>query len=293
MKIEPTSISSLEEIVDSAEKEIGADFALNYVTSNLITISDIKNKSIQDVHEEALLWAAEVKPAELQINHGSFIKSGLDHITHELKHKKTSNRALFSLISHDDIVGTEDQPIPSFMIMQCNIHNNTLYCTSYFRALEVSKFLRVNLEEIRLKICKIHDKLPDFEYVNLTIVAFRAYVNKNINTLRIPEIDRTSPIQIYKLLNENPKKLAYMLREKSLSSTFVTTSSLEHLLEALNSGVYPKLNVQIIQNSITNAIAIANNLSARRKISSHHADIENLNQEFHDKIVDISEELGK
>lgn len=291
MKIESTVITSLEEIVKQAEQEIESEFTLNYVTSSTISIADLKNKPIEDVTEEAILWAARERPVELQINHGEYIKDGLDHIISELKHKKTSNRALFSLISRDDIVDTGDQPIPSFMIMQCNIHENILYCTSYFRALEVSKFLRVNLEELRLKICNIHNEIPEFKNVNITIFAFRAYINRKINTLRIPEIDRTHPIKLFTMLNTAPGKIAVMLREKSLASTVIQTDSIKHLLEALENGACTKFNTTLIRNNANDAIATAESLLKLRQKFSHHPDIEALNQTFHNKITAIAEEL--
>jgi hypothetical protein len=291
LKIEPTVITSLEEIVQQAEREIESEFTLNYVTSSTISITDLKSKPIKDVTEEAILWAAKERPAELQINHGEYIKDGLDHVISELKHKKTSNRALFSLISRDDIVNTGDQPIPSFMIMQCNIHENVLYCTSYFRALEVSKFLRVNLEELRLKICNIYDEIPEFKSVNITIFAFRAYTNKKINTLRIPEIDRTHPIKLFTVLNTAPGEIAVMLREKSLASTVIQTESLKHLLEALDNGACTKFNTRLIRSNANDAIATAELLLKLRQKSSHHPDIEALNQTFHNHITAIAEEL--
>ena len=87
---------------------------------------------------------------ELHINHGSYIGDGLEHIIDELKNKPSSNRALFSLISQKDISKSGDNPIPSFMIFQTCIDDNILYCSVYFRALEVSTFLRINTEEFVL-----------------------------------------------------------------------------------------------------------------------------------------------
>jgi thymidylate synthase len=90
-----------------------------------------------------------VKPPSLYINHGEYITSdGIVHIINELKLKQTSNRALLSLINQEDIIGSGDNPIPSFMVLQFSLEGEELYVTTYFRALEVANFLNVNLEEI-------------------------------------------------------------------------------------------------------------------------------------------------
>lgn len=293
MIIDQSPISSLEEIATHAEHEIGENFKINYLMSYNISVADLKSKPLEDVTSEAELWAAREKPAELQINHGEFIKDGLEHIISELTQKKNSNRALFSLISQEHISGTGDTPIPSFMILQCTIDNNRLYCTAYFRALEVSKFLRVNLEEIRLKICKIHEELLNFENVALTIFAFRAYVNKNINTLRIPEIDRIHAIKLFKNLQENPREVARMLREKCQPSTFILTGSISNLIEAMQHWESVKYQKTLIKNNAEAAIEIAQKLLYLRERSSHHAEIEALNQELHEKIIAIAKELEK
>lgn len=293
MKIEVVPISSLEEIAGNAEQEVSDNFSLNYIASHLISVVDLKQKPLADVTEEASRWAALEKPEELQINHGEYIKDGLEHIISELQYKKTSNRALLSLIAQADISGTGDKPIPSFMLMQCNIHEDVLYCTSYFRALEVSKFLRINLEELRLKICEIHKSIPEFNKVNITIFAFRAYKNRNINTLTVPEIDRINPIDLYTTLIDNPKKVAAMLREKSLPSTVIKTDSIKNLVISVEKDAFKGFNKRLITLNASGAISAAEALLELRRRSSHHPEIENLNQEFQNKIVAIAEELEK
>ena len=284
-------ITSLEEFVNQAELEVNEDFILNYMISNTISISDLKEKPISDCTDEATLWAAKEKPKELQINHGQYIKTGLDYIISELDRKETSNRALFSLISHDHIVESKDSPIPSFMIMQCNIYQDTLYCTSYFRALEVSTFFRINLEELRLKICDIYEKIPKFKNVKITIFAFRAYINRNINTLRKPEIDRLTAIQIFKMLGSNRRELADLLREKSHASTVIETDSIKYLIESLDDDSIEISNKKSIIIKAKKAINLSNNLLDLREIASHHHEIEELNQKFHTCIMEIAQEL--
>lgn len=291
MKNDTNLITSLEKFVDQAVLEVDKDFTLNYMISNTISINDLKENPISDCTDEAILWAAKEKPKELQINHGQYIETGLDYIISELKRKETSNRALFSLISHEHIVESKDLPIPSFMIMQCNIYQDTLYCTSYFRALEVSTFFRINLEELRLKICDIYKEIPKFTNVKITIFAFRAYINENINTLKKPEIDRLTAIQIFKMLSSNRRQLAALLREKSHASTVIETDSIQYLIESLDDDSIKISNKRLIIIKAKEAITLSNDLLDLRKIASHHHEIEELNQKFHTCIMEIAQEL--
>lgn len=296
MKIEYKEINSLEEIVNHASEEIldGAG-ALNYLLPFTISIDAIKQQPIADVTAEAKLWADKTRPQELHINHGEFILDGLEHITTELLDKKTSNRALFSLLSQKDISNSHDQPIPSFMLMQCSIHDDSLYCTAYFRALEITKFFRINLEEIRLKISTIHDSIPDFKKVNITIFAFRAYSNKNINPLRIPLIDRMSESKICVALQKNPAYISELLLEKIGNSTVVKTESIERIISATQelSDACVKFNRVFINTLAKQALQISEKLRSQRKINSHHEGIEATNAELNEKIKKISEELNK
>lgn len=294
MKIEATPITSLEEISTNAAAEVSENFNLNYIASYLISAANLIDNPLRDVTEEAQRWDAPQKPIELQFNHGQYIKDGLDHIITELRHKKTSNRALFSLLAQESISSTGDTPIPSFMLMQCNIHENILYCTSYFRALEVTKFLRINLEELRLRISKIYDSVPEFDRVVITIFAFRAYKKQDINTLAIPEIDRLNVLQIYIGLKDCPKNIAGMIKEKSHPSSVIDIESMRRLIEAVNQlkkDNHANFNTVLINKNANHAIYIAEKLSEFRKISSHHPEIERYNKEFQNALDSIAKEL--
>ena len=292
MKIEYIKIESLEEIIDHASREIPHNsFAINHALSFAIPVKTITDSPLLDVVNEAELWARKECPDELHINHGQYIGEGLDHIIFELTHKRTSNRALFSLIDQSAILKSGDKPIPSFMIMQCAIHHDELYCTSYFRALEVTTFLRINIEEIRQKIQKIYDAIPHFKTVNLTIFAFRAYSNENINTLRIPELDRTSEARITKLLERSPEKVSELLKEKCKDSTVIMTVSTERIISSLN-----ELNDSEVKFNRTQALylakevlQIANNLREKRALNSHHKDLEELNRALQEKTERLAE----
>ncbi|WP_285425269.1 hypothetical protein [Pseudomonas sp. efr-133-TYG-103a] len=291
MKIEYAEIDTLEHIVDIASNEIpDGTSSINYVMPFSITIGVIKEKPLKDVTDEARLWAMKNRPEELHINHGEFIGDGLDQMISQLSNNKTSNRALISLIDQKVIANSGDNPIPSFMLLQCNIHEDTLYCTAYFRALEVTTFLRVNLEEIRLKIVAIHDSLQNFKNIKLTIFAFRAYSNKNINTLKIPIIDRLSEAKIFSTLSKNPKEISDLLKEKRKDSTVVVTTSLERIiscLEELDDGAVA-FNRKLALSTTRTILEIAIDLKEKRSINSHHEDFGEMNKTLSEKTLELS-----
>ncbi|WP_131107507.1 hypothetical protein [Pseudomonas sp. Sample_10] len=294
MKIEYIEVSSLEDIINHASDEIpDGNSTINYILPFSIPIKIIKENPLRDVSDEALLWAKEVRPEELHINHGEFIGDGLDHIISELTHKRTSNRAIFSLINQSNISNSGDTPIPSFMLLQCNIHENNLYCTAYFRALEVTTFLRINLEEIRIKVAKIYDSLQNFDSVKLAIVAFRAYSNKNINTLKIPQIDRLSEAKILTTLTKNPKEISELLKQKCKDSTVVLTGSLEKIISSLSEleDTDVKFNRVRTLHLTKEALTIANDLKEKRAVNSHHEAVDKLNKDLEEKTLAISKEI--
>jgi hypothetical protein len=296
LKIEYIEVSSLEDVITNATDEISdGESAINFVLAFKISSTAMKESPLRDVTEEALSWAASVRPKNLYINHGEFIKDGMTHIIDELENKKDSNRALFSLISQENISKSLDNPIPSFMLMQCNIHEETLYCTTYFRALEITKFLRVNLEEIRLKIVEIHDRLLSFKKINVTIIAFRAYSNKKINALTIPLFDRMNESEITVDLMTQPQKIAKLLREKCHDTTVINVDSIDKLIRSLSALTNQQLNFnRALVTAKANDLQIASTeLRELRARSSHHAQISVINNKINTLTIAIAEELEK
>lgn len=294
MKIDYIKISSLEEVIDYASSEIADGFSvINYVLPFSISAISINSNPLRDVSREAKLWADSICPDELHINHGQFIGDGLEYIISQLAHKKTSNRAVFSLMDQSKISNSGDDPIPSFMLMQCNIHQGELYCTAYFRALEVTTFLRINLEEIRQKISQIYKSLPDFKVVNLTIFAFRAYSNKNINTLKIPDIDRYTEAKILTTLTREPELIARLLKQKCKDSTVVLTGSLEKIISSLKELQDGEVGFnRVYALHLANEVLVAAlDLKDKRAINSHHEDLERLNSELEKRTLALSKEI--
>jgi hypothetical protein len=239
--------------------------------------------------------ARRKKPEELVINHGEFIKNGLTHIIDELKRKPDSNRALYSLISQDHINNSCDKPIPSFMIFQCATEDKFLYCTVYFRALEVSNFLRINLEEIRLNICEILNHYQLVLSVRLSILAFIGYNSPDQIPLERCEIDLYSSLKISHLYKDNPRLIPELLEKMAKATTVIDVTGLKAIKEWLDLDSkemsLDKLNSHKIINLINKAIDTAENLSCLRNSSSHSAIVVETTQKYVQYIKDVADEF--
>lgn len=230
--------NALYDLHTEAINELSDGHRFNWILDRIFDASDLRSMELVDVTDEAAKWRLPVAPAELYFSHGQFYADGVQHIIQELKDKPTSNRALYSLLGQSVISGSGETPIPSFMSLQCQIEGDTLYCTCCFRALEVGKFLRVNLEEIRQTLVEIHLGVPNFNKVHLTIFAFHAYVDAKRRPLMKPEIEVLTSIQLLTLLTRGAKespvrKLAALLDELSETLSAVSSKPLQSLVDIL------------------------------------------------------------
>jgi hypothetical protein len=271
--VEYPHLQSFSEAV-AHEVEVGQRI-INYIASAELSSNSIRNEPIPGVTEKAKKWAQETVPEELIINHGSFIGEGMEHVISELDRKPDGNRALYSLINQENIIGKGDRPIPSFMVFQCVVVEKILYCTAYFRALEVSNFLRINLEEMRLNICRILDTV-NVGKVRLSIFTFSAYNNPEQIPLEKCELDRLSSLDLADRFDDNHALVADLLDEKARE----TTAVLDDGLVAINSWLSPQrakkwpkgLNVEAVRIAVSNALEVGARLrEARKKFSYEKA----------------------
>lgn len=149
--------------------------------------------------------------------------NGYEHVINELKQKQTSRRALISLISTEHIVNSGDSPIPSYMLSQFQICNDTLYVTEYFRAMEVQNFYPINLGETYLFINDLIRSLPDIKKIMLLYHIFEAYIsNYPVLSLYIPLMDRpNADLEIIPAIKaKDSAKLIEFLEDKEYSKVF-------------------------------------------------------------------------
>jgi hypothetical protein len=291
-KVEYTEIDTLQKIVNAMDEE--NDPIHNLILTCSISVTNLKNNSMLDVCSEAEKWMERKCPNDLHINHGEYVKDGMAHIIQELTTKPSSNRALYSLISQKDISSSGDKPIPSFMIFQTKIVGSDLYVSVYFRALETSRFLPINLEEIRLRLVEITDKLSIVANVKLCFFAFYAYKDPTIQPLTRPEIESLSVSSITRIINTEPQKLNELLLEKSKNSTVIELDSIYNIREIFNDNTPERLKSgkENIIALLDDCISKGGKLKTSRERNSHHHKLAEESKDFTDSLVVLSERLN-
>lgn len=272
-----------------AEKSLESGPQFNWSLPFECAAQDLSNLMMPDVQKVAAGWRSEDVPEGFYFTHAQYYKDGIQHIIGELNRKPTSNRALYSLISQDHIEESGDDPIPSFMTLQCQIADSVLYCTCYFRALEVSNFLKINLEEIRQTLVEIHAGAPRFSQIKLTIFAFRAYLDKTHSSLLKPKLEILHDDELLALLIDTSgdpvRELAKMLRELHGAVTAVSAEKLISLKRIL---AYEKPQIKIPEGvkkplfleNLNNAIEKTLALGKIRKKGSHGTAIEDATKAY-------------
>jgi hypothetical protein len=173
-----------------------------------------------------------------------------------------------------------------------NTEDGTLYCNVYLRALEVSKFLRINLEEIRLNIEKISQSTLSFSKVRLVILACRAHHVPNFNPLEKPKLDLMSQYQILKMMNDNRAEFIRYIEQMAEVQTVLTSKSIQLILELVE-GEWKGGNKLRLESVLRDTIAQIDELVVLRKQHSHHERLRLLGASISDKFRVLVEEISK
>ena len=294
--IEAKSISEL------ASK--ACDSCKDSVCNNLILHGNFNydevDSSIIKAHESiAEEWQSRLKPEHLHINHGEFIHKygdGYEFIAQELIKKRDSNRAVISLINMETIIDSGDDPIPSFMLLQFGSSNEDftkLFVTAYFRALEVSRFLPINLAEIAIFIKKLKIKLPIIEKLILIIHAFKAYSKPHFDCLAKSDLDTTECNIIAKAVcdKDTTKIREWISSKQTRVSSVIYTEGLSNLSKAFQA--WPENFKSEIQKNIQKVIEYMTLLKEARNSSSHSKLIDDLEKKIDshlEKAIEILDE---
>ncbi|WP_229618332.1 hypothetical protein [Vibrio parahaemolyticus] len=293
MEIEYKSVRSLETIAsDACERIVADDCKINFLLAYELPTQDLVRNVLLDVKEKAQQWAADECPDNLYFNHGQYKVGGIENIIKELKEKSSSNRALYSLIDQKTIMDSGDNPIPSFMIFQSILDNGTLYCNVYLRALEVSKFLRINLEEIRINIEKIAQSSLSFSKVRLVIFACRAHHVPNFNPLEKPKLDLMTQYQIMRVMNEDRHEFVRYLQKMAEVHTVMSSKSIKHIQELVE-GEWQGDNKARLLSLLGMTISLIDELVELRKQHSHDERVSSLGVEISEKLRTLAEEFLK
>ncbi|NOT37621.1 MAG: hypothetical protein HOP11_09625 [Saprospiraceae bacterium] len=220
----------------------------NLILTGEFPISEANSDWVNIYHHKAKNWQAIACPPILEFNHGQFIDkykkkyhiTGVNFLISELKQKADSNRACLSLMDMDSIINKKDNPIPSFMLMQVSMSddNSQLSITSYYRALEVSEFLKINIAENCLVVDKINQAFSSkIKRFSLTIHAGIAHYVEHFSCLEKANIDTQKQIDIAtKVSSLNKKWIKEMLiNKKDLTESRINQDGLTALIEAMKS----------------------------------------------------------
>jgi hypothetical protein len=295
-----THIDNFEEIIVLGKNLVAAsdkDYRLNFSIKVAFGVDLLKTPQLLDAAERAEDFQKIERPESLYLNHGEYITAeGIPHVINELKNKDTGNRALISLINQKDIIGSGDTPIPSFMVLQFSLEGDQLYITTYFRALEVSKFLRINLEEIRLVAKLIVDSNRKIKGIKLNVFSFRAYVRDDFNPLERPAIELLDDIEILKLMEKKPKEICRLLREKLKASTVIENNSLTVMNQIItddnkNQDLNACFKIGPTKRKLQRCLDLSSQLIDMRKSASHAPDLEDVNNHYMAALTDLIEEI--
>ena len=295
-------IAELEEISKKAKEKIATEQYLINFDLKFKFPTNLLSNCMSSVYEDALNFQNPVCPEGLHMNHGEYIHkfgNGINNVIKQLKEKQASNRAIISLINQENIMESKDNPIPSFMILQFSIeHGTKLYVTTYFRALEVSKFLKINTEEIRQIIKKILDNFLSVDEVYLNIIAFRAYIDGSINPLKKTKIELLNQREFLRFLRveSNLDDLIELLEEKKLSSTVIEYESFQNILDWLqdpeySSLIHTNLKKTLIIQILKEIIDILVHLKSLREKTSHNAEIDENQGKYKQKLEHLIREI--
>lgn len=292
-------IDSFETIVDLINDEISDNKKhLNFTSYFELPKSSLIIKGSES-ENLAKKWMSFERPDDLVFNHGEYIKkNGFDHIINEIKEKPGSNRAIYSLLNYSDICDKGDHPIPSFLLFQITIQDNILYATSYFRALEVANFLKINVQEIKLNLIKIVEdcRLDHILKIRITIHAFNAYKKSEQKIPQRLEIDRLNDAILFKLvcLKDKHAELVRLIMEKQGTDTYISThwvqkvhDMLIHNPDMIDSSKL-KDNISSLIKKFSYLLVTYKELISLRKRVSHSSEIDNLNERANDLITDIT-----
>lgn len=145
----------------------------------------------------AEMWESpQLEEEVLYFNHGvHFAKAsgdpGIDYIIRELGEKRTTSRAVLVTVHSRDIYETApDALLPSLLSIQAGFDQDqtTLHITMTLRALEASRFLKINICEVLLIAKQIYSKYR-FTNIEVVISAFRVQIKDQFGCFLKAKLD--------------------------------------------------------------------------------------------------------
>ncbi|MFI9817960.1 thymidylate synthase family protein [Saccharothrix variisporea] len=286
MGVELISARSFGDLAEQARRKCRSSAVMNLALSIECRFPFLEDPFLDNYVPKARQWQLPYRPDRLHLNHGEYMHRDGDaiaYLTNQLKLRPTGNRACVSLLSMSDLINSGDDPRPSFMVVQAGFAagtTETLHLTAYYRALEVSGFLPVNLAEMALIATSLQQNIITIEQLQLTIFAFRAYSAPGFTRLERAEIDTLATDDIDALVEQrNVSRLSELITEKMRTDSVVEFSGLAALQTSL---LRSSWNPEAAITALDMAISTLAQLKEARKSGSHAQAIPHL----HDRAVD-------
>ncbi|MFF9564356.1 hypothetical protein ACF1AJ_13515 [Leifsonia sp. NPDC014704] len=281
-----------DEAIAKATRVCDNGVAMNLTISFPMEVPASNVGLLASFREEAKQWQRATRPTPLHLNHGEYMYSHgdwLEFVTTELRNKPTSNRACVSLVDSAPIFASGDGPLPSFMLLQVGFNGpsrDTLYVTSYYRALEVSAFLPINVTEMALIADQIADRFPSIARAEVTMHAFRAHSNPGFRALQRNKLDMAGRTRVHNLVVDGRhEEIAELLEEKSAPASIIEDAGLTILRdEAQASGWSNDL-----LDELDRAISALTRLRQARSAGTHEIQIENLQRQLSEHLLRCAE----
>ena len=264
----------------------------NLVLTGRYPIKEATSDWVNIYSPEAKNWQAQKCPKKLEFNHGQYIDryrtkhktTAINFLINELRGRVDSNRACLSLIDTGSIINTKDNSIPSYMLTQVSMDDDrsTLSITSYYRALEVSEFLPINLAENCLIVDGIVKAFGSkVKFFNITIHAGIAHYIEHFSCLRKAKIDYQKPLEIVtKVANLNRDWIKQMLLDKmDLTESRINRSGLSTLLNSMklqNREKKPIVYNDTVINSLDAVLSDIKLFNLEKSRTSHSKEVKNI-----------------
>jgi hypothetical protein len=278
---------SAEGAISEAQRLCDSGPVMNLTLTFPMTPGASREGFLASYREDALRWQSKVAPGDLFFNHGNYMHADgepIDYLVRELTFKPTSNRACISLVDSKPIYASGDGRLPSFMLVQVGFREGTrdpLHITAYYRALETTAFLPLNVTELSLIADEIADHLPSINKILVTIHAFRAHSIPGFRAHLRCRLDMASSAEIHDWVEGRElDDLASMLIEKAAPATIIEDSGLSTLREEVGLAGWSTEFV----NTLDLALSALTRLRTKRAAGTHEESIARTQSELDDHL---------
>lgn len=283
-------ISSFEEFCRDVENNFGRQ-------------SELKTLDHQYSYSKlAEMWQSpQLEEEVLYFNHGMYFAKnscdpGIDYIIHELGEKRTTSRAVLVTVHSKDIYETApDALLPSLLSIQAGFDQNqtTLHITMTLRALEASRFLKINICEALLIAKQIYNKYR-FTNIEVVISAFRVQIKDQFGCFLKAKLDTEAQwhwitatlsslvyIDDMTVIKDTVGKIIRLIQDKKQrSETVIETKGIKSLQDSISTvkGILPdgkealKFKLDQVSECISELLRLLNQLKQNRANNSEQTE---------------------